>query len=207
VLSSFIIIVQSFFNPNLPWAEGALIGTIIQYAIPVIIVLCQIFFGIHLAKHFKKKAANTTLWIALLFTVITSIFSLLTRISTIILNSLGVKGQIPLANNTLWIIVVAMIIALLTLKVKKSNQTGHLDMLEKENICLATGILVAVQGLIGLLSSLPGYVLLLLTFSKTPGMGELIRMTTIRASISVVIILFQIFLGVYLAKYYKKSRG
>jgi hypothetical protein len=157
----------------------------------------------------KHGHVNAILWIALLFTVITSVVSLINRLSVLILS----HGEIVLSNfikmNILWIIVVVAIIITLVLNIKNSEQPGFLDILQNENIRITTGILVALQGLISLSNALPNYIMSIQTLYRyklppSVDLEILIRKPIIIDVISLVIILCQISLGVYLAKCYKK---
>lgn len=158
----------------------------------------------------KHVQVNTILWIALLFTIITSIFSLPNRLSVLIVTNVGNGLSKFITTNVLWIIVVMAIIVVLIVNIKKSEQTSFVTILQNENIRIGTGILVALQGLINLSSTLPTYIISIQSLYKIPqsvgaNMEKIIMRTLIVDIISVAIILCQIFFGVYLAKCYKKK--
>jgi hypothetical protein len=160
----------------------------------------------------RHEQINTVLGSALLFTVITSIGSLPSRLSTLILtNGRLIGGPNSFVNNNiLWIIVVAIIIILLIAYIKKSNETSCLHVLQNENIRLTTGVLVAIDGLVNLSSLLPTYIIIIQSLLKIPhyvgdGMEVLSSKIITVDVITVAIILLQIFFGIYLVKCYKKK--
>lgn len=160
----------------------------------------------------EHEQIKNVLGTALMFTIITSVFSLLNKLSTLILTNGGLKKgvNIFIENNILWIIVAAAIILLLIIYIKKLNQVSYLDILQNENIHLSTGVLVALQGLINLSSLLPIYIMSIQTSLKIPyfagkSIEEMGRKTIIVDVISAAIIFCQILFGIYLAKYYKKK--
>lgn len=158
----------------------------------------------------KHGQVNTILWIALLFTIITSIFSLPNRLSVLIVTNAGNGLSKFITTNILWIIVVVAIIVVLIVNIKKSEQTSFLMILQNGSIRVGTGILVALQGLINLSSTLPTYIMSIQQLYKIPqsvdaNMKKVIMITVIIDVISVVMILCQTFLGFYLANCYKKK--
>ncbi|ERI93406.1 hypothetical protein HMPREF1982_01830 [Clostridiales bacterium oral taxon 876 str. F0540] len=159
----------------------------------------------------KHEQINIVLGSALLFTIITSICSLPSRLSTVILTSGGLIGGINsfIKNNILWLIVVVIIILLLIVYIKKSNDTSYLHLLQNENIRLTTGVLVIIDGLVNLSSILPIYFTTIQSSYKvshyvSDGMQALTTKILTIDIITVVIILFQICLGISLVKSYKK---
>lgn len=160
----------------------------------------------------RHEQINTVLGSALLFTVITSIGSLPSRLSTLILTNGRLIGgpNSFVKSNILWIIVVAIIIILLIAYIKKSNETNCLHVLQNENILLTTGVLVAIDGLINLSSLLPTYITIIQSLLKIPhyvgsGMETLSSKIIMVDIITVAIILLQIFLGIYLVKCNRKK--
>ncbi|WP_027626451.1 hypothetical protein [Clostridium lundense] len=160
----------------------------------------------------EHKEIKTSLEIALLFIIITSIFSLPSKLSTLILNNVGFKNGINIfiRHNILWIIVVSITIILLKTYIKESNKTGYLNLLENKNVSLTTGILVALQGLINLSNLLPAYIMSIQSSLQLPNSFQsnikLMREKIIIIDvISIAMILCQIFFGVYLAKYHKRK--
>lgn len=154
----------------------------------------------------KNEQINTVLGSALLFTIITSTFSLPNKLSTLILTKSGFNTFIN--RDCLWLMVVLVIIIGLIMYIKKSNQKG-LAILQNENIRLTTGVLVALQGLIELSSSLPMYIGSIQASLQIPhSVGKDIEVmsskTILIDIISVVVIICQILYGVYFTKYYKK---
>jgi len=161
----------------------------------------------------KREQVNIAIGIALLFAIITSIFSIIKSFITwTFLPNGGFKNGVNvfIRYNILYIIVVILIICLLIVYIKKTNQKGNIDVLENENTRLITGILVSLQGIMDLSSVLPIYFKTLPPLLKFPQSAEksievLSRRIIIVDVISVALILCQIFVGVYLAKCYKKK--
>lgn len=160
----------------------------------------------------KHDKINYSLGTALLLTIITSIFSLPSRLSTLIVRNDGFINRINIfiKYNILWIIVVSVIIVSLSIYIKKSNERGYLDIFQNENIRLITGILVSLDGLINLSKLLPSYIMSIQASLKIPSFAEAnIELVSTKIIISDIIsvtaFLCEIFFGVYLAKYYKKK--
>lgn len=159
----------------------------------------------------KHEEVKTILGIALLYTIITSMLSLLSRL-TIFITQDGFKNatNLFLQRNALWIIVVAGIIIILRMYTKKLNQKFYSDILQNRIIRLITGALIIFEGLINLSSLLPICIMsvkLSIQVSQQVGtsMEEIITKSITSNIISVVIILAQILVGIYLIKFYEKK--
>lgn len=157
----------------------------------------------------------TVLSVALLYTIITSIFSLVDRIVTAMLLQGSFDKRIDsfFQRNTLWIIVTAGIIVILTLYIKKLNQEVHYSMISNPIIRITVGTLAALEGILSLSSLLPINIMSIRSniqvskYIDYVGQNNQVALTKVYISnvISVVIILCQIFTGVYLAKFYKSK--
>ena len=163
----------------------------------------------------KQEEIKTILDIALLYTVITSIFSLLNKLSTLIVpqGTFVERIRLFLQRNTLWIIVVITVIIILSIYIKKSNQKVSTNIADNSIVGLVTGAFVVLEGLFNLSSSLPLNILSVESFiqasqyidvSLDGSVERMILQAVISNALSVVIILCQIILGIYLIKVYKK---
>ncbi|KPU45933.1 hypothetical protein OXPF_04010 [Oxobacter pfennigii] len=188
---------------NILMLRNAIIGD----SISVIIILCQLFLGIYLVKYIKKKQTDIAmLRSVLLYTVITSIFSLFDRLSVLI-SGLGDEVRVFSINNILWAVIIVISIIMLILKIRKSNQTGYLSILENGDICMAAGVLIIVHGLLNLSTDLQYIIIHMIAFLQTPIIKSQLSEIIVQYIISMVITLVQIVLGFYLAKYYKKKKN
>lgn len=161
----------------------------------------------------KRKELETAIEISIAFVAITSIFSLLIRIITCAVTgaSLGKKIELFVFRNTLWILVVIVVIVSLRLFLSRSNQQNISDILKNPTIRLATGILLALDGLINLSSSLPIYMNSIMSSTQSARqMGNLaesiIRRIVIGDVASILIILCQIIFGFYFMRPYLIKR-
>ncbi len=153
----------------------------------------------------------TAIGIALLYTIFTSLFSLLNRLTLFMVPQSGFISTLNLffLKNALWIIVVAAIIILLSSYLKKMNLNFNDHIIKNNKICLISGTLIAIEGLINLSSLLPAYISSsklsiqtsqLVTGAMTNSPAKYIVISNI---ISIFIILLQIITGIYLARFYK----
>ncbi|QAT39684.1 hypothetical protein [Clostridium sp. JN-9] len=154
---------------------------------------------------------TTAIGIALLYTIFTSLFSLLNRLTLFIIPQGGFISTLNLffQKNALWIIVVAAIIILLNSYLKKMNIDFNDYIIKNNKICLISGTLIAIEGLINLSSLLPAYISSsklsiqtsqLVTGNMTNSPAKYIVISNI---ISIFIILLQIITGIYLARFHK----
>lgn len=162
----------------------------------------------------KQEQINIILGSSLLFIVVKSIASLPGKLSIIFLQNDEIKSAITtfVKVETLWVITVATIIILLYRYIRKSNQITLLDLLANENIRLTTGVLLSIEGVINLAQLLPAHIVNIKTMLKVFGASGdiysgMITKVIIINIVSVTLVLCQIFLGIYLAKLYKKKRG
>lgn len=170
--------------------------------------LIYIIKGVHMEKHEEVK---NILGITLLYTIVTGILSFLSRLNVFLTrDNFGKVANLFLRRNGLWIIVVAGIIIILSVYTKKLNQKFFSDILQNRSIRLIAGVLIALEGLINLSSLLPICIMSVRSsIQVSQQLGEsmegIITKTILSNVISVVVILFQILVGIYLVKFYKKK--
>lgn len=163
----------------------------------------------------RQKKITTVLAMTLLYTAIISIFTLLQNIKTTFFFQGIINNKVFwfFQQNTLWIVVIAAIIFGLNLCIRKSNQKMGTIMANNPIVYLTTGLLVVLDGISSLASSLPHNILSVMSVMKTTqdidvslnGNAErMILQTVITNALSIVIILCQIILGLCLIKTYKK---
>lgn len=159
----------------------------------------------------KYGQVNTILGSALLFTVIISIFSLPNRFFVYIITSGDLKSGLNLfiRHNALWIIATVGIILILIRYINKSDQVSCTKLLKDESIRLITGIFVIIEGLINLSQALPTYIMSIQMVLKSANlmgndMNSMVTKVIALNVISIVIVLCQILLGVYLVGFLKK---
>lgn len=144
----------------------------------------------------KREQVDTAIGTALLFIAFTSIFSMLNKLVATLL----IGGEIGffIKLNILWLLVVAAIIVALIGYINKSNEKGYLDILQNENICIITGVLVALEGLVNLSSALPSYIMSIQMASTVAdsSSGKVVAADVI----CIIIYLCQILFGSYLAR-------
>jgi hypothetical protein len=165
----------------------------------------------------KDKIIKETVGIALFYTIITSIFALPSKLVILINNKGGVIQGITLflARNGLWVIAVIAIIIILTVYTKKLKLELQSETLESRIIWLIVGVLVVLEGIINLASSLPTYIMSIQASLKSSQMlaganmqiqsQSMIRATIAINIISSLIILCKIFFGLYLIKRNKEK--
>lgn len=155
----------------------------------------------------KHGEFKTILGIALLYTIITSILSFISRLSAIIIDK---RFNLFLQENALFIVVTAVIIIILFTYLKKLNQGTPFNIMNDSTVRVTAGMLVAIDGIITLSRALPNIIMSIksnIQVSQTSGeYGQMIlTKASIVTVISIVIILFQILFGIYLAKFYKSK--
>lgn len=160
----------------------------------------------------KHERINIVLSIALLYVIITSIFSFLSRLSVLIITqgSLDKRLSIFSQRNTLWIIVVTGIIIVFKIYIKTSKQKVCPNTLDNSIVRLVTGTLVALEGVINLSSLLPLNIMSVMSaFQASKHMGGsaggIIIQSVTSNVVSIAVILGQIFTGIYLAKIYSRK--
>ena len=163
----------------------------------------------------EQVEIKTIFGIALIYSVITSIFSLLHKVNALLIGShevLNIRIHLFFQRNTLWIIVVAAII-ILSIYVKKSNQKMSTLMAENPMIGMVVGVLVVLKGVSDLASSLPINIISIESVFEAirhidvflDGTKErMILQAVVTNAFSIVIIISQTILGVFLFKVYKK---
>ncbi|WP_411676205.1 hypothetical protein [Caproicibacter sp.] len=159
----------------------------------------------------KQERVKAILGISLLYIIVTSIFSLINKICSILIsqNVAGVKIRSFLYGNLLWVMTAAIIIIALILYLKKLNEGLH-SLLENSLIRITAGLLVALEGIIRLSIAIPLYVASIQSAIQTSHMMQqsMQRMLTEVISldvVSVLIFICQIFAGFYLIKFHKNK--
>jgi magnesium-transporting ATPase (P-type) len=188
------------------WSIICLINNYLIMLIPFI----QTDGGMYMEKRGEVK---TILGIALLYTIITSIFSFINRWLTEIMfskNSFNIKINLFLQENFLWIIVTAAIIIILNMYIKKLNQGEAFSIIGDSTVRAAAGILVAIDGIITLSNSLPLYIIRIHSAIQSSlfmgrNLQNMLSIAITESVISIVAILLQILTGIYLAKFYKSK--
>ena len=161
----------------------------------------------------QHNEIKTALGIALLFTIITSIFALPNKLSALQITNDGFITSIDrfININLLWIIVVAIIIILLIIYFKKTNQNIHLEVFQNQHVCLVTGVLVSLQGLVTFAGVFPTYIMSIQTAFKMTNLDgnsiaiAMVRNTIIIDIVSMIAIICQIIFGVYLVMHNRKN--
>ena len=158
-------------------------------------------------EHFKLAAG-----VATLFITITSIFSLISKLITCMLVSEDLQRALSLflKNNYLWLIVVVIIIFLLITYLKKYNLNSLPALISNETIRLTAGLLIALEGIIHLSNLISIYFISLKSYNLTKQLmdtitNEVLKKPLISNGISIFIFLCQIFIGIYLVKFYKEK--
>lgn len=164
----------------------------------------------------KSGSLKTFLGTALLFTIIVSAFLLFERLTRLLIPEYNFNQavQLFLGENLPWIITAIVIIVILSIYTKMSNQKFS-DILHNRIVCLKTSILIISEGIINLVVVLPGYIYYFSISSKLRNIsvpyGENANHTVTNAIyadvISIVIILCQIVLAVYFLKRSKKANS
>lgn len=168
--------------------------------------------GVKLMDQYENTA--TAIGIALLYIIITSSFSFINKLTLFIVNLGAFKRAFSVfwQINALWILVVLAIIIILSAYSKKINLNFYTDVMGNKKICFISGVLVALEGLVNLSSLLPAYISSsrlsiqtsqLVTGSMANAPAKSIIISNV---VSVVIILCQIILGIYLAKFNKERQ-
>ena len=161
-----------------------------------------------------EEIRKTVIGIALLYNSITGFLSLISKMLVFIVQGNYKITLFPfLQRNTFWVIVVLGIIIILSIYTNKLGQK-YFDILQNKFICLITGILVTIQGLISFSSDVPISIISIQTTVNAYNRAllhsrinlEKFPLTIILANtIPIVIILFQIFSGVYFVKINSKK--
>ena len=152
----------------------------------------------------KNEQMKTVLGIALLYTIITGAFSFITKLM------FDANLRIFLNRDALWLVTVAVIIIILTTNIKKLNQGIYFNVLNDSTIRIAAGILVILQAIIILSSYLPMWTTGIISTIQSLKMTQQNDLMTLKIElftdiIQIVIQLCQIFVGVYLLKFYKNK--
>ncbi|WFR58915.1 hypothetical protein QA584_07490 [Anaerocolumna sp. AGMB13025] len=146
------------------------------------------------------KEMKIPLQIALLFVVLTSIFTLLENLGSFV--SMGVnKDSIVyfFKSNMLWFIVVILIILGLSIYLKKVEGKYNPSFIHNETIRSTLGLLLAFEGLVIISSRAPSLLLFIQANHQTASTFKEVYIRSILASfiIPMIINLVRILLGLY----------
>jgi hypothetical protein len=160
-----------------------------------------------------QEKKTTILGIALLYTAITSIFVLLQKINTAIFANETTRLYWFLRRNSLWIITIAVIAFLNSIKLKESGQKLHSILEENPIIGSATGVLVVLKSISDLANTVPASIISIQSVFDAikyidvflDGTKErMIFKAFLTNSLSIAIILCQIAVGISLMKIFQK---
>jgi hypothetical protein len=155
----------------------------------------------------KQEKTTIIFSIALFYTVIISIFSFFLRMNVLLVRQ-GDPILWFMLRNTLWIIaIVAIIFVLYGIISKDSKKEIRIIVAEKPIVGFATGILVTLEGISQLASTIPTNIMSITAAIETSQLIEgqgIIFNTIISNILGIAIIIGQIVLGFYLIKTHKK---
>lgn len=159
-----------------------------------------------------NEKLKITIGVSLLFIIITSAFSLVSRlVAPIVMKGMMAYNlQSFLFKNIIWLIIAAAIIIILTSCTKKLGIQSYSDLIKDTLIRKTTGFLIMLEGLIDLSNLIPTCVSSIISSTQASHlMGANTNGITARIItsdiISIIIILCQIFLGIWLIKLYKEK--
>lgn len=157
------------------------------------------------------KELNQALKILLVFTVVTSIFSLLQKLVPVLfIRIYGNEISKFVEVNLIWFIVMILIIVGLCMYIVKADGKFNLAFLHDPMIRLTSGLLILFEGIFSLSISIPTAFSNIISFQKfSSEFASAMRMSrkTLLASyvIPSVIILLQVLLGLYLVLHNKRN--
>ncbi len=160
----------------------------------------------------KQERIKTILGICLLSVLITGIFSLIQKISSFFLtaNVVTVKASSFLQDDLPWVAVIAAVIIILCLLLKKLNGGIRFHLLKDPLIRVTAGILAILDGILNLSDTVPVYAASIQSAIQTSqmmgaSMQRIVQEVIVTAAVSVFISICQIAIGVYLAKFYHEK--
>jgi hypothetical protein len=158
----------------------------------------------------KQEKVEIVLGISIMYLIITSIFSILSRIGSYLFIGANVKHSIQIFfnRNALWIIVVVIVIAGLASYMKKTGLKVSFKIMNNSVVRITTGLLITITGFVNLATTLPvtyasinSVVITLRLGGSIPGNNA--ERAIISNVIVIILLLGQIVYGIYLIKYYK----
>lgn len=165
----------------------------------------------------RHEEVGIVLGVTLLYTIITGIFSLLSIITELTTEiQVGFKTAISLfiEKSSLWVIIIAAIIVILSIYGKKTDENFYFDITHDTLVRLIVGVLVMLNGIFTLSSSLLSNIVNIQASLKImQQFGSVMEKRILVDNIIVdiiylLIILCQILFGVYLIKHRKvKNRA
>lgn len=160
----------------------------------------------------KQEQIKTILGISLLYVMITSVFSLINKLCSLMLsqNNFGVKIRFFLQDSLLWIVVAAAIIITFILYLKKLNQGAYFDLFRDSFVRVTAGTLAVIDGIIHLSVMLPLYVTSIQSAIQSSqlvqqSMQRMLTEMILSDVISVFLFLCQVLVGIYLIKFHSKT--
>lgn len=157
-----------------------------------------------------KDEMKSVLGIAYLFTVISAAFSLLARMTAIFSSGNPQEGLWSfLRGDLLWLIIVLCIILILN-RLNHDKKQGLADTFNNDSIRKTAAILIIIDGLLKLADSYANFTKYLGTLRnfETNGIGTDGMMGPVAGSVvSLVILVIQILVGIYLLRQYKGGSG
>jgi hypothetical protein len=160
----------------------------------------------------KYEEAKIVSGIAIVYIITTSVFSFLNKLSLLIIkdDSSNIGFKTFFSSSILWIIVVAGIIIALTIYANKYNQKVCLNILDNTIVRSSAGILISIEGLVNLSSSLPiriSGINSAIQVSQQVGqtVQGIIAQSIVSNTVAIAISICQILFGVYLVKFYKEK--
>jgi hypothetical protein len=159
----------------------------------------------------RQERLKNLVGIVWLYVLITGVFSFLNRMVSYIVQGISGKSISSfLLMNGLWIVAVLLILFFSGRLYRKLGGRLSAGMAEGHLQLIGVGLLVLINGIISLSNILPTYVIsgiqLFQTLPQMDGNGEAIYTRSILAhAVSILLMLCQIFTGVYLLYRGKKS--
>lgn len=159
-----------------------------------------------------NEKLKITVSVSILFIVFTSAFSLASRlVAPIVMKGMMAYNlQSFLFKNIIWIIIAAAIIIILTSYAKKLGIQSYSDLIKDTLIRKTAGLLIIIEGLIDLSNLIPTCISSIISSTQASHLmrgnanGITARIIT-SDIISIIIILCQVFLGIWLIKLYKEK--
>lgn len=163
---------------------------------------------------FGKEEINQASKITLVFAVITSIFTLLGKLSTFVSTGEN-KVSIEYIEhffqiNIAWLIIVILTILGLCIYIKRADGKFNLIFIHNPMIRLTSGLLIIFEGIINLSNKVSVLLFNIQTFLQTASSfgensNEIIRVALTSNVIPILTNLLQILFGLYLVLYKRKN--
>ena len=158
----------------------------------------------------KHEEIKIIFGVVILYSIVTSTFSMLNRIKEIIFQGISMESlKAFLLRNGLWIMAVIVVITIISMINKKYNKEFNSGIMRNHIAILIVGILIVLEGLLNLSSILPLYIVngiqnIKVSQQIKESIGEILINNIVSHVVSVVIVMCQLLLGVYMIEYGKK---